>query len=89
MNEKRQKAAALQYDVKKSHAPKVTAIGKGLVADNIIAEAKKANVPILEDPSLVELLAKLNINETIPAELYQVVAEVFAFVYRTDQEIDL
>ncbi|MGP4106967.1 EscU/YscU/HrcU family type III secretion system export apparatus switch protein [Virgibacillus sp. L01] len=87
MTEKRNKAAALRYDKDQEHAPKVTATGKGLVADSIIEKAMENNVPVQEDSSLVELLAELNINETIPEELYQAVAEVFAFVYRTDQNI--
>lgn len=80
------KAAALRYNQEKNVAPKMTALGKGFIADHIIAEAKENNVPILEDPTLVELLAKLNVNETIPEELFEAVAEVFAFVYRLDQQ---
>ncbi|MFB4167513.1 EscU/YscU/HrcU family type III secretion system export apparatus switch protein [Virgibacillus sp. JSM 102003] len=87
MTEKRNKAVALRYDQDIEHAPKVTATGKGLVAESIIDKAKENNVPVQEDSSLVELLAELNINETIPDELYQAVAEVFAFVYRTDQNL--
>ncbi len=40
-----------------------------------------------KDESLVELLAELNINETILEELYQAVTEVFAFVYHTDRQM--
>ncbi|SDQ61061.1 flagellar biosynthesis protein [Virgibacillus salinus] len=87
MTEKRNKAAALRYDQDHEHAPKVTATGKGLIAESIIEKAKENNVPVQEDSSLVELLAELNINETIPEELYQAVAEVFAFVYKTDQNV--
>ncbi|MFD2044087.1 EscU/YscU/HrcU family type III secretion system export apparatus switch protein [Ornithinibacillus salinisoli] len=88
MIEKRQKAAALQYDPNRESVPKVTANGKGLIAENIIEKAKMNDVPIIEDPSLVELLAELNINEKIPQELYQAVAEVFAFIYHTDQQLN-
>ncbi|HLS09500.1 EscU/YscU/HrcU family type III secretion system export apparatus switch protein [Lentibacillus sp.] len=87
MTDKRQKAAAMRYDQEREHAPKVTATGKGLRAEAIIQKAKENGVPVQEDESLVELLAELNINETIPEELYQAVAEVFAFVYRTDQHM--
>lgn len=83
----RKKAAALRYNQEQEYAPKVSALGKGYIADTIIEKAKENNVPIMEDASLVELLAELNINETIPEELYQAVAEVFAFVYRADQQI--
>lgn len=83
---RRQKAVALRYDKEKDVGPKVTASGKGLVANTIVEKAKENDVPILEDASLVELLAELNIHETIPLELYQAVAEVFAFIYQTDQQ---
>ncbi|MCA1040758.1 EscU/YscU/HrcU family type III secretion system export apparatus switch protein [Bacillus infantis] len=80
----RKEAVALSY--KEGHeAPKITAKGKGLTAENILEKAKEHNIPIQEDPSLVELLGKLNIDENIPEELYQAVAEIFAFVYKADR----
>jgi len=85
MSEERKKAVALKYDEKQSSAPTVTATGKGVTAEEILKIAKENDVPVLEDKSLVGLLAELNINETIPEELYKAVAEVFAFIYRTDQ----
>jgi len=86
MSQKRKKAVALKYDATKSSAPEVTASGAGAVAEKIIKEAEQHEVPIMEDLSLTELLSELNINEVIPDELYQAVAEVFAFIYRADQE---
>ncbi|MEK4030211.1 EscU/YscU/HrcU family type III secretion system export apparatus switch protein [Pseudobacillus sp. FSL P4-0506] len=82
---KRKQAAALSYRAEKNQSPLLIAKGKGKVAENILERAKEHNIPIQEDPSLVELLGKLEINETIPEELYQAVAEVFAFIYRLDQ----
>lgn len=79
------KAIALQYDQEKAQAPVVTAKGQGYIADEILKRAKEANVPIQEDKSLVEILSQLNINDRIPEELYQAVAEVFAFIYQIDQ----
>lgn len=84
---KRKEAVALSYEATKNDVPKVIAKGKGIVADNILEKAKENNIPIQEDPTLIELLSKLNINDSIPEELYQAVAEVFAFVYRTDKEV--
>ena len=89
MTGKRKKAAALKYEREGDYAPIVTATGKGMVADEIIKKARENNIPILEDASLVEILAELNINEAIPEELYQAVAEVFAFIYRADEKMDL
>ena len=84
--ETRKEAVALSYDKKQSDAPTVVAMGKGLIADHILKEAKEHDIPIQQDPSLVELLSKLNINDQIPEELYKAVAEVFAFVYQADRE---
>jgi flagellar biosynthesis protein len=79
-------AIALKYDETKHDAPKVIAKGQGNVAENIIEKARENDIPIYEDRNLVELLGKLNINESIPDELYSAVAEVFAFIYKTDQK---
>ncbi|MBH0229257.1 EscU/YscU/HrcU family type III secretion system export apparatus switch protein [Halobacillus yeomjeoni] len=86
MNEKPSKAIALNYEADQESAPKVTAKGKGYIADNILKKAEENNIPIQKDASMVELLSQLNINEQIPEELYHVVAEVFAFIYQTDQQ---
>lgn len=85
MTEKRKKAFALKYDGKNDAAPTVTAKGNGLVADNLIEKAKQHDVPIVSDESLANLLGELNINETIPLELYEAVASVFAFIYQVDE----
>jgi flagellar biosynthesis protein len=86
-NDKKIQAVALNYDVNNQDSPKVTAKGKGLVAEEILKRAKEHQIPIQEDPTLVELLSQLEINQTIPPELYEVVAEVFAFIYRVDRNI--
>jgi flagellar biosynthesis protein len=83
---RRKQAIALQYDAEKQQAPKITAKGKGLIAENILEKAKEHNIPVQEDHNLVELLGNLDINEAVPEELYQAVAEVFAFLYRIDKE---
>ncbi|MDR0137350.1 EscU/YscU/HrcU family type III secretion system export apparatus switch protein [Metabacillus idriensis] len=85
---KQKKAAALQYQDKKDAAPRVTAKGKGHVADTIIEAAKLNDVPVQEDPSLIEVLHKMEVNEQIPEELYQAVAEIFSFLYQVDKEAE-
>jgi flagellar biosynthesis protein len=82
----RKSAVALGYNAGSMDAPQVMAKGKGLVAEQIIEEAKNHDIPIQEDPSLVEVLSQLELNERIPEELYQAVAEVFSFVYRLDKK---
>ena len=86
MKETRKEAIALQYDQEKDTAPKIIGKGKGRTAEKILEAAKENKIPIQEDASLVELLGTLHISESIPAELYEAVAEVFAFVYRIDKE---
>lgn len=85
---KKREAIALQYNSEVHTAPKVIAKGKGFVAEEIITEAMKHKVPIQEDESLVELLSQLQLNETIPDQLYEAVAEVFAFIYRIDKNLN-
>ena len=82
----RKEAIALTYNPQDSTGPTVTAKGKGKIAETIIEKAKEHDVPIYEDPNLVQLLGQLDMNESIPEELYQAVAEVFAFIYRLDRE---
>lgn len=84
----RKEAVALTYNNEKFSSPQVVAKGKGKIAENILEKAKEHDVPIYEDPNLVELLGKLDLNEAIPEELYQAVAEVFAFIYRLDNEFE-
>lgn len=84
--EPRKEAVALKYDLDTTTAPVVVAKGKGQVADNILQKAKDHDVPIQEDPTLVQLLGELDINDSIPENLYNAVAEVFAFIYNVDKE---
>ncbi|CAM5186928.1 Flagellar biosynthesis protein OS=Ureibacillus acetophenoni OX=614649 GN=SAMN05877842_101456 PE=4 SV=1 [Ureibacillus acetophenoni] len=82
----RKEAIALSYNPTNSNGPKVIAKGKGKIAENILENADIHNIPIYEDPNLVELLGQLDLNESIPEDLYQAVAEVFAFIYRLDEQ---
>lgn len=81
-----QKAVALKYEPRKDSAPEVVASGRGQVAEKIIKLAKAHGIYIKQDSDLVEVLSKLDIGEAIPPELYAVVAEVLAFVYRVNQK---
>ena len=80
------KAVALKYDRKKGNAPKVTATGRGEIAEKIIEIAQAHNVPVYEDKNLVEVLAALDLETEIPPELYRAVAEVLAFIYRLNSK---
>ncbi len=76
-------AVALKYEMEEMPAPKVLAKGKGHVAQKIREIAEKAGVPVVQNPPLAQALyTDVEIGEFIPAELYQAVAEVLAYVYR-------
>ena len=83
---KLKKAVALSYKPDQDQAPKVSAKGAGTIAEKILALAKEHDIPIKEDPDLVEILAKLEVNQEIPPELYTVVAEILAFVHRSNEK---
>lgn len=77
-------AVALAYQPGDA-APKILAAGKGLVAEKIIEKAKENDVPFYQDHRLAETLSKLEIGDTIPPELYEVVAEILVFVDDMDR----
>lgn len=66
-------------------APKILATGKGELAERIIEKAKENDVPFYQDNKLAETLSKLEIGDTIPPELYDVVAEILVFVDDMDR----
>lgn len=86
-NDKRKKAVALKYEMN-YEAPIVTAAGMGIVADKIIEEAEKSQVPVVHNKELAELLTNVDVGSSIPAELYEAVAEVIAYVMDVDKLAD-
>ena len=79
-------ATALKYD-SNYDAPIVTAAGIGLIADNIIEKAKENDVPVIQDEELSQLLASIDVGDSIPEELYEVVAKVIAYVMDVDNTL--
>ncbi|MGR9044947.1 MAG: EscU/YscU/HrcU family type III secretion system export apparatus switch protein [Gammaproteobacteria bacterium] len=72
-------AVALKYDGE--NAPKVTAKGEGLTAEQILDIAERHGIPLQSEPELARILAQVPLGEEIPRELYIAVAEVIAFAY--------
>jgi flagellar biosynthesis protein len=83
-NKAPEKAVALLYDRDRSGAPQVVASGRGEIAARIVETARQAGVHVVEDPDLLEVLARVPVGQEIPVNLYQAVAEVLAFVYRVN-----
>ncbi len=85
-NKNLKSAVALKYYTEKDAAPIVTAKGEGLLAERIIQLAKENEVPIKEDPDLVQILSQVDINKEVPPSVYKVVAELLAFVYKLNNK---
>ncbi|WP_214815900.1 EscU/YscU/HrcU family type III secretion system export apparatus switch protein [Exiguobacterium sp. s59] len=79
------KAIALSYE-QSMEAPHVVAKGTGIVAERMLEIAQANGIPVHEDPALLSLLSALNIEEQIPEDVYQVIAELFVFLYQMEQD---
>ncbi len=80
------KAVALKYDEGEDIAPKVIAKGERKVAENILEKAKEHNIPVYKDKKLASQLSNLEIDDNIPQELYEAVAQVLLFITKIDSE---
>ena len=75
-------AVALKYEQNKGKAPVVVAKGEDYLAAKIKEAARENNIEIVENKPLARMLYyNVELDEEIPPELYQAVAEVLAFVY--------
>ncbi|MGD8911620.1 MAG: EscU/YscU/HrcU family type III secretion system export apparatus switch protein [Candidatus Thiodiazotropha sp.] len=72
-------AIALKYDGE--NAPRLTAKGRGELANRILALADEHAIPLHEDAELAALLSQIPLGDEIPEALYRAVAEVIAFAY--------
>jgi flagellar biosynthesis protein len=73
-------AIALSYDGQQ--APTLTAKGDDALAEAILAIAREYKVPIYENAELVKMLARMELGDSIPQELYLTIAEIIAFAWR-------
>ena len=81
-------AVALKYDNTTAQAPVVTAKGADYLAMKIKEIAKENDVEIVENKPLARMLyANVEVGNEIPAELYQSVAEVLAYVYKIKNKV--
>jgi len=72
-------AIALEYG--KNTTPVVTAKGDAELAQKIIEEAQRNGVYVAEDPQLLALLSRIDIDKEIPPELFTAVAVILSWVY--------
>lgn len=79
-------AVALKYNKGIDEAPKISAKGKGYVAERIIELAEANGLEIREDKDLVMMLEKLDIDMPIPVEAYVAVAEILSYIYKANNK---
>lgn len=72
-------AVALTYNGER--APTISAVGNHQLADDIVRIAREYGVPLYENAELASTLARLSLNDEIPEQLYQLVAEILAFAF--------
>jgi flagellar biosynthetic protein FlhB len=82
-------AVALEYKPETMAAPVVVAKGRNLLAQKIKREARWHGIPMVENPPLAQALYRATeVGQTIPAKLYTAVAEILAFIYRTQRLVN-
>lgn len=83
----RNSAVALRYAPEapfKDLAPRLVAKGEGILADRIVALARKHGIPVERNPDLLAALAPLELDEIIPPDLFKAVALMLAAIYRAN-----
>ena len=78
------KAVAIEYERGSDEAPRVTASGRGAVAEQILAIAFERGIKVREDAELVEILSLVEVDSPIPLEAFGAVAEILAHVYKVN-----
>jgi flagellar biosynthesis protein len=73
-------AAVIKYEEGTGKTPTVVAQGTGQVAQQIMSLAKKNNIHLQEDSSLVANLLDMDLGDNIPPQLYSVMAEILILI---------
>ncbi len=87
MSKSKQKAVALKYNAERDEAPVVIASGYGSVAEKIIDIAEQKGIPVFRDDSAASLLCMLEVGNSVPSELYEVIAAIYCQLLQVSSEI--
>lgn len=79
-------AAVVKFNEQEDRAPRVVAQGRGHVAMKIIEMAREHNIHLQEDPDLVENLLDIDLGDSIPPQLYAVMAEILILIKEIDDQ---
>jgi flagellar biosynthesis protein len=85
---KNQVAVALEEAPGAGDLPKITAAGRGKIAEQILQLAFEHGIKVREDGALAEMLATIELDSPIPSEAFLAVAEILSYVYRASGEPD-
>ncbi len=80
----RQVAVAIEATQDGSNLPKITAAGRGKLAEQILQLAFANGIRVREDGALAEMLAKVELDSPVPTEAFMAVAEILSYVYRAN-----
>lgn len=83
MSPPEKKTVALRYG-EEDAVPRVLASGSGYLAERIEALAREHRIPVVKDSLLTDLLSHVEPGSHISTDAYRLVAELLAFLYRTD-----
>ncbi len=83
---KRKTAVAIEDGLDGGGSPKITAAGRGKIAEDIVRLAYENGINVREDSALAEMLAKVELDSPIPSEAFMAVAEILSYVYRANGE---
>lgn len=79
-------AVALEDSKTGKDLPRITAAGRGKIAEQILQLAYENGIRVREDSALAEMLAKIELESPIPSEAFMAVAEILSYVYRANGE---
>ena len=80
------KAVVLKYP-EGAEAPFVTAKGSGCIAEFILEEARKKNIKIEENKTLVEFLSDVDIGSLVPPETWEILAQIFSLILKEEMPL--
>ena len=79
-------AVAIQDAKADKQPPKITAAGRGKIAEQILQIAYENGINVREDSALAEMLAVVELDSPIPSEAFLAVAEILSYIYRANGE---
>ncbi len=79
-------AVALDGNGADDGVPRITATGRGAVAEQILSIAFERGIRVRQDADLAEILAKFDIDSPVPVEALAAVAEILSYVYLSNSQ---